>query len=138
MNTEDEWIELTAAASTQFYLKRVRISCNTPNSDANFTPRICLMSSAGASGASYTPIKKKLLSPAATTTCKVKNAATAFTLGSITSTYHQDNVNCRAIWEWIPRGDEELISSGSAGIIAILGKCSAVSTIFSVVAEFEE
>jgi hypothetical protein len=83
-------------------------------------------------------VKKRVLAPTATTTVKVKNGSTAFTLGTPTATFHQDNVNGRAIWEWIPRGNEEYIDSGSAGIVAIIVKCSGTSTTINVVAEWEE
>lgn len=137
-NTEDTFILLTGAASTSFFLKRVRISTNTPNSDVDVTGRICLLSAAGSTGTSGTIVKKRPLAPSATTTSTVKNGTTAYTVGSVTSSYDQVNVNGRAIWEWIPRGNEEYIDSGSAGLVSIVVKVSAASVILNVTAEWEE
>lgn len=138
-NTEDEFIELRGAASTGFLLKRVRISVNTQNSDVNVTARIIsLASGTGGSGTSFTPLKKRPTAPAATTVCTVKNGTTALALGGTPVTIEQVNMNGRAIWEWIPRGNEEYIDSGSAGIITIAIKCSTASIILDVTTEFEE
>jgi hypothetical protein len=78
-NTEDEFVELTGASGVSFFLKRVRISCNTPNSDVAITPRVVSLSAAGSGGTSGTVVKKRPLSPAATSTVKIKNGTTAFT-----------------------------------------------------------
>lgn len=139
-NTEDEFVELTAAASTSAFVKRVRISCNTPNSDVTITARICIMSGQGGGYGSGTSVKKRLgqAAPACFTTNRIKSGTTPFTLGGITSTVYQDNVNGRSIWEWIPRGNEEFIDSGIAGIVAVLIKVSAASVILNVQVEWEE
>jgi hypothetical protein len=131
-------VEITAAASTRFLLKRVRVSCGSANSDDMFTFRICLMTSAGSNGTAYTPVPTVALAPAATSTVKIKDTTVAFTLGTVNKTFFKDSVNGRAIWEWIPRGDEEYLNSGSAGIIAVIGQCSAASKVVNVNCVFEE
>ncbi len=137
-NTEDEFIEISGAASTGFFLKRVEISCNTPNSDVDITGRIVKLSAVGASASAGTSVQKRPTSPTATSTVKVKNSTNAFYLGSVTSTFWQTNVNGRAVWAWIPRGNEEYIDSGSAGIIAVVAKVSSASIVLNVNAEYEE
>lgn len=138
-NTEDEFVELRAAASTGFLLKRVRISCATAGSDVDITARIASLASGTAgSGTAFTPLKKRPTAPAATTACTVKTTTTALALGGTPATLEQVDVNGRSVWEWVPRGDEEYIDSGSAGIITIAIKVSAVSIVLDVTVEFEE
>jgi hypothetical protein len=139
-NTEDAFIEIAGATGTGFFLKRVRISTYTPASDTVITPRIVAYSSGAASGGSSagTLNKKRTISPAATSTAYVKNGTTNFPLGTVSTTYDQTNVNGRAIWEWIPRGNEEYIDSGALGVLAIVVKCSAASVVINATAEIEE
>jgi hypothetical protein len=139
-NTEDEFIELTAASGLSAFLKRVRISCNSPNSDVAITARVCILSAGGSGYTTGSAVKKRQNAPTAAvfTTIRVKNGTSAFSLGTVSSTLHQDNVNGRAIWEWIPRGNEEYVDSGVAGIIAIIIKVSSASIILNVNVEFEE
>jgi len=138
VNTEDEFIEISGAASTGFFLKRVEISCATPNSDVDITARIVKLTAVGASGTSYTPTRARPTAPVATSTVKNKNGTAAFYVGSVSVTFRQTDLNGRAVWAWIPRGNEEFIDSGSAGIIAILAQVSSASTILNVTCDFEE
>ena len=137
-NTEDEFIELKAAASTSLFLKRVRISCATQGSDVDITARIMSLSGSSAAGSASTPVKKRQLAPAATSAAKVKATTTAMALGAGASTIDQFDLNGRAIFEWIPRGNEEFIESASGGYLAIGIKVSSASIVLDVTVEFEE
>jgi len=137
-NTQDEFIEITGAASTGFFLKRIRVSCATPGIDAVITATVVKLSSNGASGTTGTINKVRPTAPAATSAAKVKNGTAAFTLGSVSATLDQIDVNTRAIWEWVPAEERDFYDSGSAGILALLIKCSMASVVIDATFEFEE
>jgi hypothetical protein len=137
-NTEDTFIELKAASSTSLLIKRVRVSIFTPSSDTTTTVRLLRNSGAGSGGTSYTPLKKRQLSPSSTATCNVKNGTSAFSVGSNTDCPDRVNVNGRAIWEWIPRGNEEFTETASGAYFAVGIACSSASIKHDVTAEWEE
>ena len=143
--TEDEFIELDAPTGVGFFLKRVRVSCNTPNSDVDITPRITQDSSRGTGGVTATIVKKRPTAPAPQTLALIKTGTTVFSLGTVTNTVDQTNLNGRAVYEWIPRGNEEYVDSGpgatptvATGTIAIIVKVSSASTVLNLTAEWEE
>jgi hypothetical protein len=137
-NTEDTFVEVDGATGKGFFLKRIRVSCNTPNSDVDITPRVVSLSTTGAGGTTFTAVPKRPIAPAAVSTAKVKSGTTAYPVGTVTNTYDQVNVNGRAIWEWIPRGNEEYIDSGTTGLLAVVAKVSSASIVLNVTVEFEE
>lgn len=144
-NTYDSFIEcVSGAATTSFFLTRVRISVATVSSDTVTTAKIVLNTGVGATGTSYTPVPKRATAPSATTVCKVKNGITAFSVGSTLSIFDQVNINGRAIWEWVPRSEDEKYDSNTAqgtaakGYIAIACSVSAASVVLNVTAEIQE
>lgn len=137
-NTVDELIEISGAAGTGFFLKRVEISCQSPNSDVDITGTIIRLTTVGGTGAAYTPKQKRTTSPVATSTVKIKNGTTNFSYGTTGNSLWQTDVNGRAVWAWIPRGNEEYIDSGAAGIVAISVAVSGASQVINVNAEIEE
>ena len=142
-NTEDVFIELRGAASTEFKLKRVRVfyrGDTTAVGDNNVECRVITVTVAsGGTGTAQTPTKKRPTMPAATTACTVKNGTTALAIGTGTvTTFSNFSFNERGFYEWIPRTDDEILFSGSAGIVEIVVKNSAVSRQMAVEVEYEE
>lgn len=138
-NTEDCFIEIKSAASTRDLIKRIRISCNTPNSDVDITARWIKVNTGTAGSPSvYTAVPTDVYGPAATATSNVKNGSTALALGTTITTYDQINFNGRAVYEWIPRGNEEFLNAGSAGIFELVIKVSSASVVLNASVTFEE
>ena len=137
-NTEDEFIELTAAANTSLLLKRVRVSVQSTSDDNDYTVRIGVDSTAGTGGVAGTANTKRNGAPTSTAAVNVKNGTSAFTLGAVTKSIGTTNLNGRGIYEWIPRGPEEFIESALAKYISVIVKCSVASKVISVSIEWEE
>jgi hypothetical protein len=135
--TEDQFVELKAAASTSLLVKRVAISCNTVSSDALITIRFITSANAGSGGTSGTAVPKRKLAPASTATVNIKNASNNFTLGSSPTTVDRRNMNGRASLEWIPLGNEELIESPSGGYFIVAAKATATVSL-DVSVEWDE
>jgi hypothetical protein len=70
-------------------------------------------------------------------TCKVKNAATAFSLGTTTlQLVDEISPNGRALYEWLARDDDDMIVSQVAGYIAVGLYSQTASQVFTVTCDF--
>lgn len=140
-NTEDTFIQLTAAASTQCSIRRVRVfyrGDTTAVGDNNVECRVVIQSAAGTGGVAGTAVKTNPLMPAATSTVDVKSGTTAYSVGTVTNTFTNFAFNERGFYEWVALDDKERYASGSAGILSVLLKSSAASRQYAVECEFEE
>lgn len=140
-NTDDVFIELDAAASTTCLVKRVRVASHaTTPADNEIQIRVTRNSAAASftSGTSFTPLKRRQNSPAATTASTVKNAANNATVGALTDTVLRSAVNQRGVWEWIARDKDDYIEMAAGAYIEVVIQCSAVSQLISVELDFEE
>lgn len=123
INTEDSFVELSSTAS-MLQIKRVRVRFGDGTAtevDHQFRIRMVRKSAAGAGGVAGTKVKIDIMSPAAAATCNVKTGTTNFTTGTVTDQLDIIIMNTRGIFEWIPRDQEELISTDGTA-----------TTIFSV------
>lgn len=137
-STEDSFIELTAAASSQLKVQKFSMTMESAASDDIVSWRLVRKSAAGATGSAFTPVKKDGQTRASSATAKVKNGTSAFTTGTITDVCDQGSFNGRGGYEWIPRkADEEWICAGS-GIIGLVISCSAASKVLRVNMDHED
>ena len=83
-------------------------------------------------------VKLSDLDRAAASAITVKSGATAFATGTITDQFDRVNLNARAIWEWMARGDEEKIEVPAGGIFGINILVSVASIVITVTVWFEE
>jgi hypothetical protein len=136
--TEDQYIELLAAAGSAFRVKRVSISMQTPASDARITATFRRTSTAGATGVAYTPLRREPAMRASSVTGAVKNAAASFTVGTLTDLIDVKNVNGRGTYEWIPRNymEEIIVVGGSRFSLALA--CNVASQVITTTVEYED
>ncbi len=124
-NTSDTFIEIKAAASTTYRVKRVRVTYGDGTQTAGVDNVLKIMlyrwttASAG-SGTSFTPIKKDPLSPASGATCVIKNGTTALALGSTTEICDVISPNGRAAFEWVARDEDDYWRLVSGACFAIV------------------
>lgn len=132
-DTDDTFIDLTAAASTTAILKRVKITTKTAAKDDRVSIRILRKSASGAGSAAGTAVPNRALAPTATVGVKVKNGTSTFATGTITATIEEIELNGRATLDF-PCEYE----TATAGIIGINVLRSDTSVITSVTVEWEE
>jgi hypothetical protein len=142
-NTEDVFIQLTAATGKQFKIRRIRMFYRgdaTAVGDNNVEARVLTVTVAsGGTGTTITPVATEPSMPAPVTTCIVKNGATALAVGTGTVTpITTPSFNERGFYEWVAMLDSERLASGVAGIVELVLKNSAVSRQMAVEIEFEE
>jgi hypothetical protein len=139
-DTEDAFIELLSANPSVIRVKRIRIACQTASQDGRIQWRLLRTTTAGATGAAGTAVKKKPGTRATGATVNVKNAAVAFTVGTVGDIFDQGSLNTRAVYEWVPRGDEEVVEmTGDAVNRLVLGiKSSIVSLVLDIYLEYED
>ena len=136
--TEDAFVEISFAAASAGRIKRVHISTNTAASDARIQALMKRVSAAGATGAAGTAVRRDAQMRVSSSTVVVKNAAVAFTVGTLVDTPYVANLNGRATYEWIPRNYmEELVVVGANRFVVGL-ICSVVSVIVTVTVEWED
>ena len=148
--TFDQFIEVKAASSTTFTLKRVRVSfpgsaSGSPN-DYVAQIRVNRNSGAGAGGSAapaagnYGNVSKLRINSGATgTTVNLKNGTASFTTGTLYDTPIWDAVNTRSVFEWIAADQEEWIEcEATATYIALSLTCSAASQVFNATMTWEE
>ncbi len=139
--TDDEFIQLTAATGVQFGVRRFRIfyrGGTTAVGDNNVNAKLVILSAAGSGGVSATPVKLSTYSNAATTTASVKSGTTAFTVGTISTTFTEPAFNERGFYEWVAADESEYYWSGAAGIVALIINNSAASRQMDAEVEFVE
>jgi hypothetical protein len=139
LNTEDTWIEMFPPANVSILLKRIRASFpHTTASDVPARIRVTRSSAAGATGTSFTPVKRRPAAPASVTTVNVKNGTNAFTVGTVVDVVVDAAVNTRGIFEWVARDEDDYISSGVNQRINVLMRVNQASTVSNVECDFEE
>ena len=113
---------------------------NTPNSDVDVTIKWAYGSSAGTGSTAGSAVKTRINTGASASTIGWKFGTLAFTTGTITNTYDQVNFNGRAVYEWIPRGNEEFLDPGitTAGIFFVVLKVSSASVVCNVSVQYQE
>ncbi len=136
INTDDLFTELNPAAIA--LIKRVEISVRTPASDARIIARLGRFTTAGAGGVAGTEVQKDQGGRAPDAAVLEKNGATNFTLGTLGDDYLTAAINGRAIWTWVPRGDEEKIRVEAAEFFGVVLQCDLVSIIVDVTIEWED
>lgn len=143
-NTADTFIELKAAASTTYLLRRVAVtpgdSTGAP-ADNQMSIKVMRNSAAGTATSGTTPaaMKNRINAPTSGATLVGKNGANGFTVGTNTDIPKWASVNERNGWEWIPADQTETIEHSATGTwIAVVILCSAVSRRVNVEIEWEE
>lgn len=139
-NTDQTFIELLPPSGVSIQLKRIRASFTGAATDVMIRIRVNRVSAAGATGTSGTIVKKRPGSPAAVTTSTIKNAASAFSVGTLVDTPLDVNVNSRGVFEWIARDEFDIIESGVNQRIAIsaTNSSSAVAQTMTMEADWLE
>ena len=141
-NTLDTFIEITAPSGVQFKVKRFRVAfgdgTQTAGVDNHFAFRTVRKSVAGATGSTFTAIKKNANVGASGCTVKVKNGTTAFSVGTVTDTIDIVAINGRMVYEWIARDDDDMIVVAAAGIFGIHLQSAVASQLFTVSCEWME
>lgn len=136
--TEDSFIDITPPAGVSILVKRFRISIRTAASDDRFRFRLIRKSVQGTGSVVGTIVEKRPDGPAAVSTIQVKTGVTAFLAGTLVDLVDEIEVNGRAIFEWVPRGPEEVVMSRVAEIIGLNVFASANSIEVDVTIEWEE
>jgi hypothetical protein len=143
-NTFDQFIEIKAAASTTYLIRRIRVTpgdSSAAPADNQMSIKLLRNSAAGTATAGTTPVatKNRINAPASGATLVGKNAANNFTVGTNTDTPIWASVNERNGWEWIPADQTEVIEHSATGVwIAVAIACSAASRRVNVEIEWEE
>ena len=139
-DTEDAFIELLSANPSIVRVKRFRIACQTAAQDARLQWRLLRTTTAGATGTGGTVVKKKPGTRASGVTANVKNGTAAFTVGTVGDIFDQGSLNARAVYEWVPRGDEEVVEmTGDATNRLVLAiKSSVASLVLDIFLEYKD
>ena len=132
-NTDDSFIDLTAAASNTLILRRVRISTQTAATDDSIRIRIYRKTASGAGSTTGTAVRVRPLAPAATVGVKIKNGTSTFATGTTTDQLTDIQLNGRSVLD-MPVEFE----SASAGIIGVNIARSNTSVVTNVFVEWEE
>ena len=113
---------------------------NTPNSDVDVTIKWAYGSSAGTGSTAGAAVKTRINTGASASTIGWKFGTLAYSLGTIVNVYDEVNFNGRAVYEWIPRGNEEFLDPGvtTAGIFFVCLKASSASVICNVSCQWQE
>lgn len=139
INTFDTFIEIDAPASTIAKIKRIRVSFNTAASDANCRIKFCRKSATGAgTTAAMTEVKKNPLAPAAVCVGTLKSGTNTWAEGTITDTIDEVQVNCRGIFEWVARDDDDMIVLESGGLFGVNIANNTASIVTKVTLEWLE
>jgi hypothetical protein len=145
INTEDVFIELKAAASTTFKVKRVRVGfsdgTDTTGQDNHFRIKFARWDTTTAGTSStLTPVPKDQNKAASgLTSAKGKTTTTALALGTGTVTVVDlISVNGRALYEWLARDEDDYIVVKPAGCFAVVLQSAVVSQKFTVTCEWVE
>jgi|SRR5689334_6403911 len=139
LNTEDTWIEIFPPANVSVILKRIRVSMpHTTVSDVPARIRVTRSSAAGATGTSFTPVKRRPAAPASVSTVNIKNGTTAFSVGTVVDVVMDSAVNSRGIFEWVSRDENDHILSGVNQRLNILLRINLASFVTNVECDFEE
>lgn len=136
INTDDLFAELNPANIAK--IKRVEIAVRTPASDARIIARLARFSTAGTGGVAGAEVEKDGGGRPADAAVLEKNGATNFTLGALTDDFLTVPVNGRAIYTWVPRGEEEKIRIEAAEFFGVVLQCDLVSIICDVTIEWED
>lgn len=137
-NTEDTFMDLEAPASFAFKVKRIRVSHNTPASDANTRIKIFRKTAIGAGSIGGTEIKKNPLSATPQVIATVKNGTSTYAVGTTTDLIDEVQVNARGIWEWVARDDDDMIVPVAGDFIGVNILCSSASIVIKVTMEWIE
>lgn len=144
VNTEDVFVEVKAAASVIFKIKRVRVGfgdgTQTAGVDNHFRINFSRWDTTTA-GTSATPtiIAKNANLAAASASAKVKSGTTALALGTTNvQTVDLISVNGRALYEFLARDEEDYIVVKPASCFGVVIKSSVVSQLFTVTVEWVE
>lgn len=143
-NTDDVFVEITAASGKQFKVKRVRASfsdgTDTAGVDNHFRVKLYRWdTTTGGTSASFTPVPRNQNSAAAASTVKIKSGTTALALGTGTVTIVDTlTPNGRAMYEFLARDEDDKVIVKTAGLFAVVIASPVVSQHFSVSVDFEE
>ena len=138
-NTFDTFIEIDLPASTIAKIKRIRVSFNTAASDANCRIKLARKSATGSgTTAAMSEIKKNPLAPAAVAVGTIKSGTNTWAEGTIVDIIDEIQVNCRGIWEWIARDEDDYIVTESGGLFGVNLAVSSASIVCKVTMEWVE
>jgi hypothetical protein len=137
INTEDTFVELSAVI---IKVKRVEVrlgdGTGTVGLDNDFRVRLVRKTAGGATGTSGTAVRIKQEDRTSGATVTVKNGVTAFTTATLGDIIYTQTVNGRALFQWMPRDEDEIIQThstlGSGGMFAVLIQSAVVSQKFQV------
>lgn len=144
INTDDVFVEIKAAASVIFKIKRVRVGfgdgTQTAGVDNHF--RIKFMrwdTTTAGSATTSTIIPKNANLAAASATGKQKTGTTALALGTTNvTTVDILSVNGRALYEFLARDEEDYIVVKPASCFGLVLSSAVVSQLFTVTVEWVE
>lgn len=138
LNTPDTFVELKGPAAVTFKVKRVRVGFSdgtaTAGVDNYFMVKIYRWdTTTGGSATTFTPIPRNGNMGAAGTTAKVKTTTTALALGTTNVTIvDQISVNGRALYEWLARDDDDMITVKPATCFGVVIQSGVASQKFTV------
>jgi hypothetical protein len=144
INTEDTFIEIKAAASVIFKVKRVRVGfgdgTQTAGVDNHFRIKFARWDTkTGGTTATPTIIAKNANLAAASASAKTKSGTTACALGTTNvQTVDLISVNGRALYEFLARDEEDYIVVKPASCFGIVLQSSVVSQLFTATVEWVE
>jgi hypothetical protein len=136
--TEDAYVEISFAAASAGRIKRVHVSADTAASDARIKANLKRTSAAGATGTAGTAVRRDAQMRVSSSTVTVKNAAAAFTVGTLVDTPYVANLNGRSTYEWIPRNymEELVVVGANRFVVGVV--CSVASVSITVTVEWED
>ena len=102
VDTEDSFLNVIAAAGSRCLIKRVKISVQSPASDARSIIKLLRQSALGAGGAAgvVAKVDSGVRASSVTLAASVKNGITNMAVGTLVDTIDVINMNGRAIHEW--------------------------------------
>lgn len=138
VNTEDSWLELTAASGAEINITRYGVYVETAASDAVVKGRLVRKSAAGSSGTAGTIVKKNASKRNSASTLNIKNGTTAFTTGTITDVGDTFAFNARGYYEWIAKDEGEEFKIAGSGIGGLVISVSSASIVLRADIDWED
>lgn len=136
-DNEDVLIQLRGvpAASTVVMIKRIFVSCETPN-DNRMQIRGYLTSSTSTGVVSTVALPKNAMWRASGASLFVKNGTTSTVLSGITATLFEADFNARGVWEWIARDELDYHVTYPSSYFTLTGLNSSASVTTDVTVEW--
>ena len=129
-STEDNFLEITAAASSGVGVYRVLVCPDTASLDNLFEPRLIRTTAAGSTGTAGTVNKMDPNARATASTLTVKNTTTDFTVGGSPVYLLDASINCRSPFEWVANTDDDMMRANGSTYFVVGIKVEVASKLF--------